>query len=239
MLCYVMLYYDMLCYVTLRSAGLAHVMLHPNTRARPTPSLMKPASALEAEPDPPRRDGRQQTTTSPVSKPRPRLVQAKSMAVDTVETVVSDETGAERWPPVAPPRARKRQSVPFVQRATQRELAAAEMAAARSAFIGALHHSQAPSPPTKTSTATTLSECPKNTHAEIDRLQVADESNWAHSDESRPLQTKVEPVLAAQDELIQQSSSGSSRQPAQSSATSFSTLFTKLLGKLLQQFFAT
>lgn len=191
---------------------------------------MKPAIAPEAaEPDPPRRDEQQQLMTSAVSRPRPRLVQAKSVAVDSVESA------AERWPPVAPPRARKRQSVPFVKRANQRELAAAETAAARSAFIGALYQRQA-NPAT---TTTTLSECPRNTYVEIDRLQVAaDESNWAHSDETRPLQAKVEPLLTTPDEIQQSSSGGGgSRQPAP--ASSFSTLFTKLLGKSPQQFFAT
>lgn len=62
---------------------------------------------------------------------RPPLAQAKSVAADGCPADPQAKLAGSGWPPIAPPRARKRQSMPFVGRATAAELASAASATAK------------------------------------------------------------------------------------------------------------
>lgn len=155
---------------------------------------------------------------------RPRLAQAKSVALEKQQPEQqqpalgeTDGGSGERWPPVAPPRARKRQSMPFVRRGN-----ATELAAAAATPIGG---------------AESLGECPplpppSDATAEIDCLAKSAESSdglAAASDE-----IKVAPETVRADNVLGESHESASRQPLASStsAGALSSLFTKLLGKL-------
>lgn len=152
---------------------------------------------------------------------RPRLAQAKSVAVEKQRLALGETEAGSGEPPIAPPRARKRQSMPFVRRANANELAAAATPIAKPP-------SECPPPP-----QSEPEPRPSDSIAEIDCLAKSAESSDgppAASDE-----IKVAPeTVRADSVLADESHESATRQPLASStsAGALSSLFTKLFGKL-------